>query len=61
MTILIPLSKNISKKLLYMLGVWNKSAIIYGDDTFLKEEIYGNPYLGYVKPQEGKEPSTVIH
>ena len=60
MTILIPLSKNISKKLLYMLGVWNKSAIIYGDDTFLKEEIYGNPYLGYVKPKEGEEPSTVF-
>jgi len=60
MTILIPLSKNISKKLLYMLGVWNKSAIIYGDDTFLKEEIYGNPYLGYVKPKKHEEPSTVF-
>jgi len=60
MTILIPLSKNISKKLLYLLGVWNKSAVIYGDDTFLKEEIYGNPYLGYIRPKEGKEPSTVF-
>jgi len=60
MTILIPLSKNISKKLLYMLGVWHKSAVIYGDDRFLKEEIYGNPYLGYVKPKEGQEPSTVF-
>ena len=61
MTILIPLSKNISKKLLYMLGVWNKSAIIYGDDTFLKEEIYGNPYLGYVKPKEGERTLYCIH
>jgi len=60
MTVLIPLSKNISKKVLHLMGIWHKSAIVYGDDPFLQDEIYGNPYLGYVKPKKGQEPSTVF-
>ena len=60
MMILIPLSKNISKKLLHKLGLWQKKAKIYGDDTFLTNEIYGNPYLGYVRAKPGQEPSTVF-
>jgi len=60
MTVLIPLSKNISKKILHTLGIWHKSAIIYGNDPFLSEEIYGNAYLGYVRPKGGSEPSTVF-
>ena len=60
MTLLIPLSKNISKKILHRLGLWQKKAEIYGDDSFLTDEIYGNPYLGYVKPKRQEEPSTVF-
>ncbi|PTB88040.1 glycosyl transferase [cyanobacterium G8-9] len=60
MTILIPLSKNIIKKLLYRMGIWQKKAKIYGNDSFLTDEIYGNPYLGYIKPNEKEEPSTVF-
>ena len=60
MALLIPLSKNISKKLLHKLGLWHKKAKIYGDDPFLTDEIYNNPYLGYVKPKPGQEPSTVF-
>ena len=60
MALLIPLSKNISKKILHRLGLWQKKANIYGNDPFLTDEIYGNPYLGYVKPKEGEEPSTVF-
>jgi len=60
MTLLIPLSKNISKKILHKLGLWQKKAEIYGDDPFLTDEIYGNPYLGYVKPKGQEEPSTVF-
>ena len=60
MMILIPLSKNISKKLLHKLGLWQKRAKIYGNDPFLTDEIYGNPYLGYVKPKANEEPSTVF-
>ena len=60
MMILIPLSKNISKKLLHKLGLWHKKAKIYGDDPFLTDEIFGNPYLGYVQAKQGQEPSTVF-
>jgi undecaprenyl-phosphate galactose phosphotransferase len=60
MLFLIPLSKNISKKILYKLRLWQKKAEIYGNDPFLTAEIYGNPYLGYVKPKEGEELSTIF-
>jgi len=60
MALLIPLSKNISKKILYKLGLWQKKVNIYGNDPFLTDEIYGNPYLGYVKPKVNEEPSTVF-
>jgi undecaprenyl-phosphate galactose phosphotransferase len=60
MTLLIPLSKNISKKVLYLMGLWQKKAKIYGNDSFLTDEIYGNPYLGYIKPSNKEEPSTIF-
>ena len=60
MAILLPLSKNMSKKMLHTLGLWQKKAKIYGNDPFLTDEIYGNPYLGYIKPESGEEPSTVF-
>lgn len=60
MALLIPLAKNISKKILYKLGLWQKKAKIYGNDSFLTSEIYSNPYLGYVKPKRKEEPDTVF-
>jgi undecaprenyl-phosphate galactose phosphotransferase len=60
MVFFIPLAKNISKKLLYKLGLWQKKAAIYGDDPFLIKEIYGNPYLGYIQPEQNEEPATVF-
>ena len=60
MSILIPLSKNISKKVLYKLGLWQKKAKVYGNDPFLTSEIYSNPYLGYIKPKRDEEPATVF-
>jgi len=60
MALLIPLSKNMSKKILHRFGLWQKKAKIYGNDPFLTDEIYGNPYLGYIKPKSGEEPSTVF-
>ena len=60
MALLIPLAKNISKKIFYNLGLWQKKAKIYGDDPFLTSEIYSNPYLGYVKPKYYEEPDTVF-
>jgi len=60
MALLVPLSKNLTKKILYRLGLWKKKAKIYGNDPFLTEEIYGNPYLGYVEPGKGEEPKTIF-
>ena len=60
MMLLVPFSKNISKKLLYRWGLWQKRATIYGNDPFLINEVYGNPYLGYIRPKKGEEPSTVF-
>jgi undecaprenyl-phosphate galactose phosphotransferase len=60
MAFFIPLSKNISKKLLFKIGLWQKKAEMYGNDSFLVEEIYGNPYLGYIKPTPKEETSTVF-
>lgn len=60
MTILIPLCKNITKKMLYKLGLWEKKAKVYGEDSFLTNEIYNNPYLGYVKPRGRQNPDTIF-
>jgi undecaprenyl-phosphate galactose phosphotransferase len=60
MALLIPLTKNISKKVLYKLGLWQKKAKVYGNDPFLTSEIYSNPYLGYIKPKRNEEPATVF-
>ena len=60
MALLIPISKNIIKKLLYNIGLWRKKAKIYGNDPFLTQEIYGNPYLGYVEPRGSEEPATLF-
>ena len=60
MMIMIPLAKNITKKLLYKLGLWQKKAKVYGNDAFLTAEIYTNPYLGYIKPKHNQEPDTVF-
>lgn len=60
MAFFIPLAKNVSKKLLHKLGLWQKKAKIYGDDPFLTEEIYGNPYLGYIRPQDNESLSTIF-
>jgi undecaprenyl-phosphate galactose phosphotransferase len=59
MAFLLPIFKNICKKLLFKLGLWQRSAKVYGNDTFLQEEIFGNPYLGYVDAKNHK-PKTVF-
>ena len=59
MSILIPLFKNISKKLLFKGKLWQREAKVYGDDNFIKEEIFNNPYLGYIEARH-TEPRTVF-
>jgi len=59
MSILIPASKNIGKKLLYNWGLWRRGVKIYGNDSFLQDELYINHYLGYVDAGTNK-PETVF-
>ncbi len=59
MIFLLPISKNICKKLLFKLKVWQRRAKVYGNDAFLQEEIFGNPYLGYIDAKDYK-PKTVF-
>jgi len=61
MAILLPLTKNISKKLLYRFKLWQRPALVYGDDTFFEEEIFGNHYLGYVKATSKRAKTVFIH
>jgi len=60
MAFLLPLFKNISKKLLFKVGIWQRKAKIYNNDVFLKEEIFTNHYLGYIEAKKGEEPKTVF-
>jgi len=48
MGLVIPIMKNITKKLLFRFGLWKREAEVYGNDEYIREEIFGNPYLGYV-------------
>ena len=59
MTLLFPISKNITKNTLFKLGLWKRRAKIYGDDAFLQEEIFDNHYLGYIDTKDRK-PKTVF-
>ena len=59
MAFFVPLFKNAGKKLLFKIGLWQREAKIYGSDPFIKKEIFGNPYLGYVEARR-KEPKTVF-
>jgi len=45
----LPLLKYVLKHYLYRIGLWKKEASIHSQDQYFKEEIFGNPYLGYVE------------
>jgi len=59
MTFFIPLFKNIGKKYLFKIGLWQRGANVIGSDSFLSSEIFNNHYLGYI-PMEGSEAKTVF-
>ena len=58
MAFFIPLFKNIAKKLLFKFGLWARKATIYGNDGFLRKEIFENHYLGYV--ESDKETTRTV-
>lgn len=59
MAFFVPLFKNVAKKILYRIGLWQREAKVYGDDAFIRDEIFGNHYLGYVEATQ-REPRTVF-
>ncbi len=61
MSFLIPFFKNISKKFLFKIGLWHREAKIYGNDIFLKEEIFQNHYLGYVEANDVDSETVFIN
>ncbi|HHH20599.1 MAG TPA: glycosyl transferase, partial [Nitratifractor sp.] len=60
MLIVIPVAKRFIKTTLSKMKLWQKRAKIYGDDPFLTKEVYGDPYLGYVKPKPGEKYSAIF-
>lgn len=57
----IPLFKNLLKKLLFRIGLWKRKASVYGDDEFLKKEIFLNHYLGYVSDGNNSGDTVFIN
>jgi len=56
----IPAFKRLAKFTLYRLGWWQKPARVLGDDKALEEEIYSNPYLGYIHPGRRRARTVFI-
>ena len=59
MALLVPLFKNIGKKILYKVGLWRREALVLGGDPFIARELYKNPYFGYVK-SDNEHAKTVF-
>ncbi|MCF6201511.1 MAG: exopolysaccharide biosynthesis polyprenyl glycosylphosphotransferase [Hydrogenimonas sp.] len=59
MMFFIPLLKRVTKLTLYKMKIWQKPAAIYGKDILLHNEIYANPYLGYIEAKN-QEPKTIF-
>jgi len=45
----IPLFKIYLKKRLFKAGLWKKGVKVLSKNSYLESEIFGNPYLGYIK------------
>ena len=61
MVFFIPLFKNILKKILYKLGLWQRNAKVYGRDEFIKNEIFTNRYLGYIDAGDNEAKTIFIN
>jgi len=59
MSFFVPLFKYFGKKFLFSVGLWQREAKIYGNDPFVRDEIFGNPYLGYIEAKK-ESPKTVF-
>ncbi|HQS67421.1 MAG TPA: exopolysaccharide biosynthesis polyprenyl glycosylphosphotransferase [Sulfuricurvum sp.] len=60
MLIIIPIEKRLVKYWLYHLGLWNRKALVLGQDPFFIEHVFGNPYLGYVQGDDQTSKTLFI-
>jgi undecaprenyl-phosphate galactose phosphotransferase len=60
MVFVIPAIKNILKKKLYDFGLWKVGVKVLSDDNELINEIFNNPYLGYIKSKRETFDSVFI-
>ncbi|MCK9374504.1 MAG: exopolysaccharide biosynthesis polyprenyl glycosylphosphotransferase, partial [Sulfuricurvum sp.] len=49
--IFLPVEKYFLKRWLYRFKIWGREALVLGDDPFFEREVFGNPYLGYIRAQ----------
>ncbi len=61
MALLVPLFKNIGKKTLYKIGLWQREAFIMGNDPFMSNELYKNHYFGYIKSDNAHAKTVFIN
>lgn len=61
MTFLIPFQKYLIKKFLFKIKIWQKKAVVYDNDNFLKKEVFSNSYLGYIKSEEKKAKTLFVN
>ena len=61
MVFFIPLFKNILKKALFKARLWQREAKVCGDDAFFKNEVFKNPYLGYIESSDDNVKTTFIN
>lgn len=47
--VLLPMEKYLLKRWLYRMKIWGREARVLGEDPFFENEVFGNPYLGYVR------------
>lgn len=58
--VIIPLQKNILKRFLFRIGLWEKEAIVIGKDPFFSKHVFTNPYLGYVLSRRNQAKTLFI-
>lgn len=61
LALFMPLSKYAAKHYLFSTNLWKREAKIYGDDEFLKNEIFKNKYLGYVESDKDDVKTVFIN
>ncbi len=58
--VFLPVGKYLLKHILHHLRLWGREAAVVGNDPFLEREIFGNPYLGYVRSGENDARTLFI-